>query len=107
MRVFQTFDLVEDELASPIFGVKVRLQRYVNKRGSYIGQRDRGRRTWLIRAIAKLGISPIKRRSGDGACTIGKSSITGKWYGWGWRGMDMDGFATRRAASDFAAMASR
>ncbi len=101
MREFATFDLVEYELETPVG--PIRLERYVNKRGSFISARHGGRRPWLVQQIAEREISPI-RRGRALACTIGRSATNGLWYGWGLG--RFAGFASRQAATDFAASVS-
>lgn len=88
MRKFKMVDLVLDELESPVDGEPpVQLQRYLNKRGSYVDFRYRGRRPALVRFVERMQISPIKRTSRSTICSIGKSAVDGKWYGWSHRAM--------------------
>lgn len=60
---------------------------YTNRNGDMVDVKHRKRRTGLVRAIAKLGIDPEKSKSDHCVCSIGKSEVDGKWYGWSHRAM--------------------
>ena len=91
MRKFRTFDLVEqiwdwgdispDDEPS-------RMEVYVSKDGHTIDCRYRKKRPGLVKAIARLEISPepLSKKKG-GHCSVGKSAVDGKWYGWSHRAM--------------------
>jgi hypothetical protein len=86
MRAFETFDLWLEEWDGG-GGGPINVEVYRNKRGAFVGARHRGRRCGIVRGIAKLEISPIKNKSTHSTCSIGKSAIDGKWYGWSHRAM--------------------
>lgn len=90
MRKFKTFDLWNELWDDSDYGGDgegVKMESYRNKNGSYIEGRYRGRRPGLVKIIAKLEISPIKISSKHSVCSIGKSAVDGKWYGWSHRAM--------------------
>jgi hypothetical protein len=69
--------------------------------GAYIGVQDKpGRRPALIKIIDKYEITPELAGRGHGVCSIGKSAVNGKWYGWSHRAISK--FATRAQAVRFA-----
>lgn len=91
LRKFKTFDLVEqiwdwgnispDDEPS-------RMEVYCSKEGHLIDCRHRKKRPGIVKAVARLEISPepLDKKKGD-RCAVGKSAVDGKWYGWSHRAM--------------------
>ena len=87
MRRFRLFDLVEELWDSEGYpkGEPLKMEVYRNKRGDMIDCRHRRKRSGLVRFIVRNGIHAVKSRSRHSVCSIGRSDITGKWYGWSHR----------------------
>jgi hypothetical protein len=106
-RNFEVFTLVREEVEGE-GGSVVSRDVYRNKFGSLIDIRRKKRRSSVVQQIAALSITPIKRHSRDKVCTIGKSAVDGKWYGWNASTGQIEGFTAstdkeaRKAASVFA-----
>ncbi len=89
MRKFKTFDLVEQMWdwgdISPDDDPS-RMEVYVSKTGHHIDCRHRKKRPGLVKTIARLAINaePLNKKKG-GHCSVGKSDVDGKWYGWSHR----------------------
>ena len=86
LRDFGLFRLALEEHIAPD-GEKVNMEVYRTPNGSFIDMRYMRRRPATVRHIAKLQISAIKRTSHSDTCSIGKSAVDGKWYGWSHRAM--------------------
>lgn len=69
--------------------------------GAFIDTQPKsGHRPGLIKIIDKFEIAPELAGRGHGVCSIGKSAVNGKWYGWSHRAISK--FATRAQAVQFA-----
>lgn len=84
MRRFKTFDLHAEVVDHEHFG-RLEQEVYRNKQGDYIGARFGGKRPGLIKTIARLEISPETSQPDHSVCSVGKSAVDGKWYGWSHR----------------------
>jgi hypothetical protein len=84
LREFPTFTLWEDVWS--FNGDDTTVRAYKNKQGDLIEtQYKRGRRPGLIKTIARLQIQPEKISNEYHICSVGKSAVDGKWYGWSHR----------------------
>ena len=94
MRCFETFDLVEElwdsgdeELPDGDPRRKFNVEVYRSKSGDYIDTRRRGRRPGRVKTIARLKIHAEKTGPTNSVCSIGRSEVDGRWYGWSHRAM--------------------
>lgn len=60
---------------------KILMVSVYSEDGGYVGRLDGG----TIKLLCRKGIVPQKRTSDSNTCSIGKSLIDGKWYGWSHR----------------------
>ena len=86
MRRFKTFDLHEEVWSMEGCG-DTPIKVYRNKQGDFIASRYNRNRPGLVKAIARLGITPEKASRKHSVCSVGKSAKDGKWYGWSHRAM--------------------
>ena len=86
-RRFKMFDLVEEVWTYQAGGGGVlNMLVYRTKAGQYITCRTR-KRPVLVKTIAKLEITPELANKTHNVCSVGKSAVDGKWYGWSHRAM--------------------
>ena len=94
IRQFKHFDLVEEEWRLAGTDPTV-MEVYRTKDGAFIECRHRGKRPNLIKHIARLGIWAEPGTQGSDICTIGKSDVDGRWYGWSHRAIQSFGLGDK------------